>query len=172
MTSQNNRRHRLMVNRPVQTRIIISATWGPFLILLITSGFVGVFGMRLARVAVALGTDLPSALWLLATVAMFMLAATGFIGFHALKLSNRIAGPMYRMARVMEAIQNGNTKERVHLRPTDLLWPLAQDMNMFLKWVEASLAGGTGEGAPDTGQAQNAAENELVGSAGVADSTT
>ena len=172
MASQNNRRHRLMVNRPVQTRIIISATWGPFLILLITSVFVGVFCMRLAREAVALGTDLPSALWLLATVAMFMLAATGFIAFHALKLSNRIAGPMYRMARVMEAIQNGNTKERVRLRPTDLLWPLAQDMNMFLEWVEASLAGGTGEGAPDTGQAQNAAEDELVGSAGVADSTT
>ncbi len=174
MTSQNNRRHRLMVNRPVQTRIIISATWGPFLILLITSGFVSVFCMRLAREAVALGTDLPSALWLLATVAMFMLAATGFIALHALKLSNRVAGPMHRMGKIMEAIRNGNSKERVHLRPADLLWPLAHDMNTFLAWVEDKVSDGASEGTGDeaTGEPQAATEHERVGCAVATDSTT
>ena len=169
MTSQNESRRQLMLDKPLQTRIMISATRVPLLMLLIATVCVGMFCMRLASDVVASGVYLPSALWLILAVTVFLASATGFIVFHSLKLSNRIAGPMLRMGKIMKAFQSGQRQERVLLRPQDLLWPLAQDMNSFLEWVEKNMP--QGAGAPDAGAAPKpeASEGELVGSAKAAD---
>lgn len=64
-----------------------------------------------------------------------------------LRLSNRFAGPVYRMKRVLRTIADGGPAELVSLRKDDYWHDLAEDMNAAI--ARLSAAGGETESATD-----------------------
>ncbi len=54
------------------------------------------------------------------------------IAVWALFVTHRAAGAVYHMARVIEAIRSGNTKERIHLREKDEFQDVANAFNQMM----------------------------------------
>ena len=54
------------------------------------------------------------------------------IGFIALILSHRAAGPIYRFKKIYDHITDGKTEERVHLRPKDDFQEAAHSFNKMM----------------------------------------
>lgn len=138
MGNRDNRRRRLIVNKSLQSRIIFATAWAPGLCLAVTSLLLGIFCARLSNEALQADVELPSVVPIFITSVCFMLIATGYMLFGALKFSHRIAGPMYHINRVLREVQRGNAGSRIHLRKDDFLKELAADVNDFLEWLETA----------------------------------
>jgi len=67
--------------------------------------------------------------------------AVGLAGmFVFLFLSHRVGGPIYRFEKTVEEARKGNMAQRVHLRKTDLLFELREEMNAFLDGMDSRLS--------------------------------
>lgn len=66
-------------------------------------------------------------------VAVCHLIATAIFG---LVISHRAAGPIYHFTRVFEAIKNGNSGERIRLRPADNFQEAAVVFNSMMDSLE------------------------------------
>lgn len=136
MATNTNRRHKLLVNAPVQNRIIRSISWPPALVLSVTTVVLCVFCTNLADEALMARVELPSLVPILVTVIGFLVVAVGYVMLNALKISNRIAGPMYRLRNTLEDVKAGDFTARATLRDSDFLKVFADDLNDFLDWLE------------------------------------
>ena len=135
-TRLTNRRRQLMVHPAVQSSIIVNISWPPAVALAIAALLLGMFSTRLLDEAMVAQVELPSLVPMLATVIGFLVVALGFLVFHALKLSNRIAGPIHRLNKAIGAARAGDYSTRVHLRADDYLGELADSLNGFLAELE------------------------------------
>jgi nitrogen fixation/metabolism regulation signal transduction histidine kinase len=63
----------------------------------------------------------------LVTLLIILMIAT-----WALFMTHRAAGAVYHMARAIEAIRSGNTKERIHLREKDEFQNVAKSFNQMM----------------------------------------
>lgn len=134
-------RRPIVTNQPGQTRMILAMV-GPLniclslLLLLVT-----VFCFRLDDEASEAGVQLTNLTPLYAGVAILIVLVAGVMFVSSVKISHRIAGPTTGIRNTLQAVRGGDRSRRVTLRKGDFLLPLANELNEFLDWVEAS---GTG----------------------------
>lgn len=135
---QIHRRKRLLIDRPVQGRIVTSISWPPAVSLIVVSVLLCMFAFRLTAEAMEAGVDLPSIFPLLITTGGFLLVSLGFLLFNALKISHRIVGPLFRIRVTLDAVRQGQLDARARIRSNDYLLEFADSINEFLDWVEAT----------------------------------
>jgi methyl-accepting chemotaxis protein len=70
-----------------------------------------------------------------------VLIVLGLLAFHSVIISHRIAGPLYRFRRVVEAVTAGHLSMRVKIRKHDYLTQEAQAINEMLEALERRIAG-------------------------------
>ncbi len=63
------------------------------------------------------------------------LLSGGFTLFFALRYSNRIAGPLFNLRRVIRRVRQGKLPERVRFRKGDEFQELAAEMTKTLAWL-------------------------------------
>jgi len=61
------------------------------------------------------------------------------IGFLALFVSHRIAGPVYHFQKVLREAEKGNFSPAIHLRKTDEFKELSEDFNLFFGTMSSQL---------------------------------
>ncbi len=132
----NSRRKQIVINKSVQSRIIFNMAWPAATCLALTAVILGVFSAQLSQEAILADVELPSLVPIFITVVCFLVVATGFLLFNALRFSHRIAGPMYRFSKTFEAVREGDLSIRANLRKHDYLGEVADAMNEFLEWLE------------------------------------
>lgn len=136
MTRTSERRTRLVVNRPLQSRIVLSVSW-PFVVsLVVCAAAVGWFCIDLTEEVMEADVDLPSLVPFFFTVMALMVVSAAFLLFHLYRFSHRIAGPMVNIKRSLQAVQDGRLGTRIKLRKHDLLMDAADHINEFLDWLE------------------------------------
>lgn len=135
-TPTQNRRKRLLVNRPFQGRLILSMTLVPMVMLLgvAASSVIYVSSLDTAfesEVVVAGGIPM------LTLMLGFQLLAGYFMLIHALRASHRVAGPAYRICKSIERIRGGDIDFRVRLREGDHLVEIEQELNRLIECLQA-----------------------------------
>ena len=135
-TIQTNRRRRLIVDRAVQSRIVLQISWPSAVALAVTALLFAVLSMKLADEAMAAQIELPSLVPMLLTLVGFLVVSLGFLVYHALKLSHRIAGPMYRLQKSLDSAKAGDYTVRANLRERDFLVEIADSLNEFLSELD------------------------------------
>ncbi len=131
-----NRRRQIVVNKELQSRIVFATAWAPALCLAGTSLLLGVFCARLYKEALQADVSLPSILPVFAIAMCFMLVATAYMLFSALRFSHRIAGPMYNVGKTLQRFRDGDINARIILRQHDYLVEVQDYMNAFLDWLQ------------------------------------
>ncbi|MHC4850884.1 MAG: hypothetical protein ACYTKC_08780 [Planctomycetota bacterium] len=130
-----NRRRQIVINKSLQSRIVFATAWAPGLCLAGTALLLGVFCARLYSEALQADVSLPSILPVFMIAVAFMLVATAYMLFAALRFSHRIAGPMYNFGRTLKEFREGNIDARITLREHDYLEEVQDHINSFLDWL-------------------------------------
>ena len=78
-------------------------------------------------------------------VFLTMLLLLPFVLYDALKLSNRFAGPLFRLRREMGRLANGDDVAPIKFRDHDFLQDLADRFNMVVDRLETAERQKTGE---------------------------
>jgi hypothetical protein len=132
MGKRRNRRRSLVVNKPLQARLIFSMSVVPVLGLSALLVLVAYFCHELRLEVLAADVEVES-------VAPFLLAVTGcvlvagvLLLYNALRISHRIAGPMHRICESLERVRNGDLAFRVQLRPGDHLREVCDELNRLI----------------------------------------
>ncbi len=129
--------------------------------------------LLLTIVPVAIGTTVVSSekavgemlivalldLWPLAVSSLLVLP---FILYDAVRVSNRFAGPIFRLRRAMKKAANGEKVELVRFRDGDFWFDFAEDFNQVvtrIEQLEQQLGGGE---EPKVQAAQPSQENETA----------
>lgn len=136
MTGNRERRARFVVNRPLQSRIVLSISWPFVLVFALSALAVGFFCVELVQEIVEADVDLPSLVPFLFTVMGLLVASAGLLVLHLYRFSHRIAGPMVNVRRCLGLVRDGSLHTRIRLRKHDLLVEVADDLNAFLTWLE------------------------------------
>ncbi len=131
-----NRRKRLIVNKPLQKKIIFGVSFVPLLALVGATLAVSVLASRVLDEAGAQQVNLPTLAPMFLALFVFILAAGGVVVLQALRYSNRIAGPQYRIVRSLKQVRTGDYTFRIRLRKGDELSELAEELNCLLAWLE------------------------------------
>lgn len=147
-----NRRKKLLVLHQMQSRIIKSTTLFPLIALTILTITLTVFCRKLMTEAATEEVVLPSLEPFLATVICLTAAFAATILYVALRFSQRIAGPTYRITETLKQIREGDQDIRIRLRSGDYLDEIADELNATLDWIAAesgsSPTSGSTEGNP------------------------
>jgi len=146
MAPSERRRRTLIVNEPLQKRIIVAVSSIPTLGLAVSTLIVAVFCRRLLHEAMEQDIELPSLVPLFLAVLGFTLASGAVVVFQALRFSHRIAGPAYRLIQSMERVRTGDISFRVNLRRGDHLTEVAAEMNNLLDWLNENPPAGVRTG--------------------------
>jgi methyl-accepting chemotaxis protein len=134
--TKNNRRHKVIVNKTLQHRLILTTMWIPCLCLSMSSVLLAMFCQRLYTEATLSEAELPSIVPVFLSSVGFVVLATVFTVIHGVRLSQRIAGPIVNIGRTLGRVTDGESSARVHIRRADLLTDAADHINGFLDWLE------------------------------------
>jgi methyl-accepting chemotaxis protein len=146
MAANERRRRILIVNEPLQKRIILTVSLIPTIGLSVCTLIVAVFCRRLLGEATEHDVALPSLVPLFFAILGFTVASAAVVVFQALRFSHRIAGPAYRLVKSMERIRTGDISFRVNLRRGDHLTEVATEMNNLLDWLNENPPAGVKTG--------------------------
>lgn len=135
-----NARRTLIVNESLQKRIILAVTLFPTLALSVAALIVAVFCRRLLGEAGYVDAELPSLVPLFLSVLGFVVACCIIVLHQALRFSNRIAGPAYRIVRSMAQLRRGEPIAPIKLRNGDFLVEIADEFNELLHWAQGRAA--------------------------------
>jgi methyl-accepting chemotaxis protein len=136
MTPKTDRRSQLVILPAMQRRLVLHAVRWPLVVLVAAALLVGV-GCQIVLVqAGEAEVALPGLTWLAIAAVSFLVVAVTLILAQALVLSNRIAGPVYRLIDAMERVCQGETDFRVKLREKDFLPEAADKFNEMLDVLE------------------------------------
>lgn len=130
-----NRRKKLVINKPVQRRIIVGVTIVPMIVLIGATIAVAILTGRVLDEARVAEQSLPTLGSLFISLFLFIVAAGATVVISALRYSNRIAGPMYRLCKSMREIREGDLSFVVRLRKGDELTEIADELNAMVKWL-------------------------------------
>lgn len=75
-------------------------------------------------------------LWSTVALAVVLVVILAFLG---IRISHRIAGPMYRFHQTFEEVKGGNVNARIYLRENDEMKPLAQAFNAMLDVISEQI---------------------------------
>ncbi len=132
---QKNRRRTLIVNKKVQTRMVLTLTFVPILGLIAATLAVGLLTGQVLEEARQAEVTLPTLGPLFIALFSFILAAGVVVVIQALRYSHRIAGPTFRIVRSLKDIRSGNLGFRVKLRKGDELEEIADELNRLIDWL-------------------------------------
>ena len=124
-----NRRRILIVNPQLQKRLIRDVSLVPIMALIAGVVVTAVSFRLLLLDAVDAGVALPGVYPFLGCLAGFVFLAAFVTLNMATRISNRVAGPLYRLHRAMEEIAEGNLDCRIHFREGDYLEETAEVFN-------------------------------------------
>lgn len=130
-----NRRKQLVVNRPLQSKLILNIALYPALALAVIAIFTAVYCTRLMDEAMAADTDMPNLMPLFYLVISFELLAGIFLLGNSLKVSHKVAGPAYRICKSLERMRSGDLAFTVNLRKGDHLTEIRDELNKVLDWL-------------------------------------
>lgn len=133
--SYPNRRKKLVINKPVQRRIILGVTIVPMMALVAATIAVAVLTGQVLDEARVAEQSLPTLSSLFVSLFLFIVAAGATVVISALRYSNRIAGPMYRLCKSMREIRDGDVSFKVKLRKGDDLTEIADEVNALIAWL-------------------------------------
>lgn len=137
MTKKQERRRIVVIDEKMQRRMIVAVIWPTTLSFAVTALVLVVLAIRMHTTAAEAGVMLENVGSSVAAVLVFLMAASAFGLFHALKLSHRVAGPAYRLRETLRAAREGDLGIRAHLRKGDYLTETADALNEFLGWLES-----------------------------------
>ncbi len=84
---------------------------------------------------------------LLVVVGGFFLASASVVVLQSVRMSNRVAGPEFRLQKAMRRIREGDVAFRITLRRGDLLTGLASECNELLDWLNQNPPNGAQTGS-------------------------
>ncbi len=154
-TATVNRRKKIVVNRELQRRFVKAVSWPWIAAVGVSMGTVFMFALRLMLESLNSDVQLPSMVPLFVSVSAMVVLTTFFALYFTLRLSNRIAGPAYRVNRVIESAMQGDLSVRITLRDGDFLTEVADDLNRLLAWTEGQLQGVEGRDHADRDSRSN-----------------
>lgn len=131
----DERRRRLVVNKPLQSRLIASVALVPALGLALIAVLTAVWCMRMMDEAMASDAELPNLMPLFAIVIVFEVLAGAALMTNSLKMSHKVAGPSYRICKSIERIRGGDIAFTVSLRDGDHLGEIRDELNKLLDWL-------------------------------------
>jgi hypothetical protein len=129
------RRKQLVVNAPLQGRLVLSMAWMPAVALAAIAILTGLYCSRLMTEAIETDSDLPVLGPLFSFVLAFELVAAVFLMINALKVSHRVAGPAHNICKSLQRIRSGDLAFTVQLRKGDYLGEVRDQLNMLLDWL-------------------------------------
>jgi len=130
-----NRRRRLVVNAPVQARLIYTTSALTAVTLGLVALLTAVWCKNITDQATASGIDLPDMMpFFWALVALEIGAAIFLVGM-SLRSSLRVVGPAVNICRSMERIRSGDLDFKVKLRDGDFLLEIEQELNQLIDWL-------------------------------------
>lgn len=132
-------RKQLVVNRPLQSRLVVTLSWPIVACITTTMVLLFWFTGRVADQAYETGVAIDGLTSLLVTVIAFVAVSITYLVWHFFRVSNRVVGPMYRMQRALEQFRAGERNVRIRLRKGDFLLETAERLDAFLVWVAANL---------------------------------
>ncbi len=135
MAKQKNRRRTMVVNKALQGQLILRISLFPTLALAATTVLLAIFCQKLTDEALVADVELPSLVPLFITVMGFVLVSVMFLLYNALKISHRIAGPIYRICKCIQRIREGDISFNVSLRDGDHLEEVRDELNLLLDWL-------------------------------------
>jgi hypothetical protein len=130
-----NRRKKLVVNKPLQSRLILGMALMPAVGLALIAVLTAVWCTRVMDEAMASDAELPNLMPLFYLVILFEVLAGATLLFNSLKVSHRVAGPAYRIVRSLERIRAGDLTFTVKLRDGDHLTDVRDELNKLLDWL-------------------------------------
>ena len=133
----HNRRRQIVINKPVQKRIVVGITLIPMLTLVGATLAVAVLTGQVLDEARRAEENIPTLGPLFISLFLFIVAAGAVVVIQALRYSHRIAGPMYRINKSIERIREGDLAFEVKLRDGDELGEIATELNGLMDWLRA-----------------------------------
>lgn len=130
-----NRRKKLVINKPLQRRIIVGVTIVPMIVLIGATVAVALLTGQVLDEARIAEQSLPTLGSLFISLFLFIVAAGATVVISALRYSNRIAGPMYRLCKSMKEVREGDLSFIVKLRKGDELTEIADELNAMIRWL-------------------------------------
>jgi len=161
------RRKQLIVNKPMQRRLIANMALLPGIALAGIAIFTGIYVHGLMDPAIATDTELPNLMPLFYLVIVFELLAAVFLVANSLKISHLIAGPAHRICKSLEQMRSGDISFEVKLRRGDHLHEIGDELNLLLDWLNDNPPAGviTRRRAPEAATGQAGADVAASGSA-------
>jgi len=130
-----NRRRQYIINKPVQKRIIFTVSFIPVVGLVGATLAVAVLAGKVLEEARSVDENLPTLGPLFIALLFFILSTGGVVILQAMRYSNKIAGPMYRLVKSLQRIREGDLEFTVKLREGDELTELADELNRHIQWL-------------------------------------
>ena len=110
------RRKTLVINKPLQGRMILGMALTPSLALAAIAVLTAVWCTRTMENAALEEAELPNLTPIFYVVVAFELVAAVYLMVNSLKISHRVAGPAYRICKSLERIRSGDLAFTVNLR--------------------------------------------------------
>ena len=132
---KRNRRRNIVVNKPVQGRLIFSVSLLPALGLSGLMLLVAYFCHQLSLEVMTADIELTNVVPLYLSVAGFVMLSGVFLFYNSVMFSHRIAGPSYRLCESMKRIRGGDVDFRVQLRDGDHLGEVGAELNRLLDYL-------------------------------------
>lgn len=129
------RRKTLVINKPLQGKMILGMALTPSLALAAIAVLTAVWCTRTMENAALEEAELPNLTPVFYVVVAFELVAAVYLMVNSLKISHRVAGPAYRICKSLERIRSGDIAFTVNLRKGDHLTEIRDQLNLLLDWL-------------------------------------
>jgi hypothetical protein len=129
------RRKTLVINKPLQGKMILGMALTPSLALAAIAVLTAVWCTRTMENAALEEAELPNLTPIFYVVVAFELVAAVYLMVNSLKISHRVAGPAYRICKSLERIRSGDLAFTVNLRKGDHLTEVRDQLNLLLDWL-------------------------------------
>jgi hypothetical protein len=158
----NNRRRRYLIDEPVQLGLL--RRLGLYALYCLTTATLLVFFWRLLTD----GSQRPhehllGAIGDVGPLLLALLAILPFVAYDLMKLTNRFAGPVYRVRLTLEQLARGDTIRPVRFRDGDFWCELAPKLNVLAARLGQLAEGGVPESSDDEPDAADSFEEALSG---------
>jgi hypothetical protein len=139
----NNRRRKFWIDRDVQGALVSRVVFHWVLLFAISALFLPMFKVLNAAQLDAPFSTLMREAWVeTAPIFVFMLLLLPFFVWDTVKLSNRFAGPMYRIRQALGGLAAGKEVQPVRLRDDDFWKEAAHDFNIVRERLQSFEASG------------------------------
>jgi len=134
MPQEPHVRKQLVVNKSMQTSIVLAISWPAATCILLSGLILVAYCIRMGFEAAEADLPLPSLPMVITSAVAFLALTTVAMLYNALRFSHRIAGPAHRIQLTLKEFMAGDHEVRARLRQDDHLQELAESVNRFLDW--------------------------------------